>query len=490
MITRNNGSLKIIFVLLTGLIVFLIFIKIIVNNDQRFTLAYFFMFILLYSLITFFILKQNYNLFEPIFLFSAFYSTVLFAGFYSLSSNFSSNLFVKNIPFHNDIEDLAAIVSFYFFSGYIFTLLGYYFVRQNNKIKLEFESKRIVSDVVINIVVVVFVSIGILNFIHNIIIFAGGNFFVYFSNISMRFHEFSITGTTLGYTLAYNAMYIWLFKLFRRNNRKINRTFLVILLLTIVMKASTGRVFGTLLYITSFIALYYFFEISQNKKIKNRKYYFLGLLLFFSGVLFYFFRIISSLSVNKSLIGGILNELSHLFDLFFFLAVDQGNVPNYGLVLKIVDSWGNDIGFLYGESLLTWSYGFLPSFLRPDGYQPSVLIKNAWYSHLPTGNLPPTGIGEMYANFGILGPFIGMFAFGCLMGYIYNYTTKKSNYWIYVIYVQITIGFIMLYPKGEFDNLSLWMILPIIIIKFFLEFISYTGTTIHTKNCQTISNST
>lgn len=490
MIAHNSILLKIVSVLLIGLILLLLFFKIIVTSDQRFALAYFFLFMLLYSLIAFFVLKRHYNLFEPIFLFSAFYSTVLFAGFYSLSTSFSNNIFVKKISFYNDIEDLATLVSFYFFSSYIFTLLGYYIVRNKTPIKLKFESKRIVSNFVINIVVFVFVSIGILNFIQNIITFANGNFFVYFSNISLRFQEFSTTGTTLGYTLAYNAMYIWLFKLFRENDRKLNLKYLFILLLTIIMKASTGRVFGTLLYISSFIALYYFYEINQNNRIKNRKYYLFGLLLFFSGVLFYFFRIISSLSVNKSVVGGILKELSHLFDLFFFLAVDQGNVPNFGLLLKIIDSWGNDIGFLHGESLLTWIYGFLPSFLRPEGYQPSVLIKNTWYSHLPTGNLPPTGIGEMYANFGILGPFIGMFAFGCLMGYIYNYTTKKCNYWIYVIYVQITIGFIMLYPKGEFDNLSLWMILPIIIIKFFLEFISYTGTTIHTKNCQTISNPT
>ncbi len=38
--------------------------------------------------------------------------------------------------------------------------------------------------------------------------------------------------------------------------------------------------------------------------------------------------------------------------------------------------------------------------MRPEAYQPSVMIKQVWYSHLQGGNLPPTGIGEMYANFG------------------------------------------------------------------------------------------
>ena len=145
--------------------------------------------------------------------------------------------------------------------------------------------------------------------------------------------------------------------------------------------------------------------------------------------------------------------------------------------MKIIDSWAEDVGFLYGQSLLKPFITFLPTSLRPEilGYSLGLTIKETWYLGIRGGGLPPTGIGEMYMNFGVLGPFIGMFIFGAFCAWIYNFMRKTKSYWILVMYSQILIGFIMIYAKGEFSNLKLWYVIPIALTVSFLKFLIYSG---------------
>ena len=441
-------------------------------GTHKYQTAIYFLVLLSLAIAGLFILNKRLILFEPIVLFSAYYITVVFAGIYSISTDFYANSFVNNTTFSTDIPTLIAYTCVYFFFGYVCMLLGYYLVKQNNlKIRFDLEPKSQLSDTVLNIFIITFLIIGIGNYIYNVWIYAGGNLFSYMANVSVRHIEFAVSGTTIGYIFAYNAMYIWFFKLARKNIYW-SKFFIIILILTLLMKASTGRIFGTMLYIASFIGIYYYLEISSKRVLSNAKYYVaaIGIVLF--GIINYYLRIISSLSYNNMLESGIAKAFIELFNEFGFYAVDKGNLPNIGVFLKIVDSWKNEIGYLYGQSLITWIFNILPSSIRPEAYQPSVMIKQTWYSHIPGGNLPPTGIGEMYANFGILGPFLGMFIFGCLVALLYNYTLKSKSYWFLAIYIQIAIGFIMLYPKGEFDNLTLWHVIPILLIVVTMKIIS------------------
>jgi hypothetical protein len=174
------------------------------------------------------------------------------------------------------------------------------------------------------------------------------------------------------------------------------------------------------------------------------------------GLLFYFFRAQSSVDFQSSIFDFI--DL----DIVGYYAVDKGNIPNIALLMKIIDGWGGvDTPFLYGESLFDWARGSLPSSLKPVGYQPSVIIKDTWYSHASGGALPPTGMGEMYINFWYFGAVFGMYIFGAFTALIYNMLYRYNNFWYLVIYTNITLGFILLYAKGEFDNLSLWAVIPI-----------------------------
>lgn len=449
-------------------------------GTHKYQTSIYFLVLLMLAIIGFFILNKKLVLFEPVVLFSAYYITVVIAGFYSILTDWDTNIFVNNTSFHNDITILTTYTCMYFFIGYVSMIAGYYLVKRNDlKIEYNLEPKSRISDTVLNIFIITFLIIGVANFIYNIWIFAGGSLFQYMTNVSIRHLEFASQGTTLGYVLAYNAMYIWLFKIIRKANIW-NKSFIFVLIVTILMKASTGRIFGTMLYIASFIGIYYFIEISKKKVINNVKYYLTAIAIAVFGVVFYFMRIISSLAYNQMLNTSVGTTFLELINQFGYFAVDKGNIPNVGVVLKIIDSWGTDIGYLYGQSLVTWITNILPSSFRPEAYQPSVIIKHVWYSHIQGGNLPPTGIGEMYANFGAIGPFLGMFLFGCLAALFYNYMIKSKSYWALAIYIQIAIGFIMLYPKGEFDNLTLWHVIPILVLVLIIRIVS--GSTKSSRN--------
>lgn len=431
--------------------------------------------ILLFSVnISYLCFKKNMCLFEPIVLFSFYYLTVCLSIWYSANTKFSTNVYINNTGFSQNLSTLFGYSSFYYLVGYIFVLLGYHSIKKDSKkIKIEFKKGQFLSNGVLDIIIAIFLLIGISNFIYNVWHFASGNVFTYLSNVSIRKNEFANEGTTLGYRFAYNGMYILLYR-FLRSNKKINLFFLSMLFINIVLIASTGRIFQTIVYLSSFIGIHYFMVFSKYGKLKNMKYLLIGVGVLIFGILFYTLRIISSMNYNNMLEGSVIDSLRLLMKNLGYYAFDRGNVPNVSIMMKIIDSWKEEIGYLYGTSMFSWMFQMAPkiSGLRGIIVPPSVLIKETWFSHINEGNLPPTGIGEMYANFGPLGPFIGMYLFGLFAKWFYNYTIRKSDYWILVIYIQVTIGFIALYPKGEFDNLSLWSIIPIVLIYSFLEIIT------------------
>lgn len=466
-ITNKNIIIS-LFISSMSLIILLTYIYM---STHKYKYSIFFSILLFISISTFLILKKKLILFEPIVIFSFYYFTVCISIWYLIYTDFKTNIFINNTVFNENINTLLNYTTFLFFIGYIFFLIGYYVVVNQELIfNIKFENHKLMSDSILNIMIFIFLFIGVLNFIYNVWYFADGNLLVYMKNISMRPYEFAKHGTTLGYIFAYNGMFIWLFKLVR-NSKKLNLSFHIFFIITIIIRVSKGRIFQSIVYIITFIGIYYFVELNKKQKVCNFKYYISGIIIMIFGIFVYFMRRISSLIYNNKLNNSIMNNLEKFISDFGYFAVDKGNIPNIGIVLKIIDSWEKDIGFLHGKSFFNWIYNILPSQIRPDNYQLANIIKETWYSNMP-GGLPPTGIGEMYANFGILGPTIGMLLFGFFAGTFYNILKKTKNFWFLIIYIQITVGFIALFPKGEIANFSLWSIIPIVFIYIFSIFIS------------------
>jgi oligosaccharide repeat unit polymerase len=172
------------------------------------------------------------------------------------------------------------------------------------------------------------------------------------------------------------------------------------------------------------------------------------------------------------------------FDNLLHMAVNLGNVPNIPIVMQIGRDWSRDIGYMNGKSLISWIYSIFPSSFKPDAYQLGTMIKLTWYKEgWKVSQLPPTGIGEMYANFGFLGPIVGMMFFGMLCGFLYNYLIKSRSFWILVIYSNILLSFILIYPKGEFINLSLLPAVPIAITILGIKMVAKASRNISLRRC-------
>ena len=416
------------------------------------------------------LLQKTINCFEPFYLFSAYYLTLIFSAITLRVSGLENNIFISSTSFHGNIEETFFLCALYTSIGYLFALIGY---------KL-FATKKIIAiksiatqrhRTILRLVAYVLLALGLTNFSYNVITLYSGNLLEYYKNISMRFYDFKDGGSTLGYHLIYIAVYI--FFLIDLDRKKISLSTCVLVLVAIAIFASQGRIFQTLIFIMSFVVSYYY---SMGAVKLNTRMMLLGSIIAVSGFVFYILRYASSLSYNQGLDGynGLASFIAESFtiDNFLNLSVGMGNLPNFAILMKVVDSWPHDIGYMWGLTLLYPFADFMPSVFDATIGMPAVLTKNQWYGHIAGGTLPVTGIGEMYLNFGIVGPTLGMFFFGSLGAGIYNLAVKRGGSIFLIFYAKFAVGFFMLYPKGEFNNFSLlWMAIHPLSIWLLIKFL-------------------
>lgn len=415
------------------------------------------------SLIVFFIfssflLLNRFVFFEPLTLFN-FYNILGVIGFiYYYLEGFYRSKYISDTQYSNDLDDLFTKSIYYYLIGYCMTLVGYFIVRKKFDINIHV---KIESEKVYKLLIYTFLILCYLNFLYIVMKFAGGNIFVYFQNIAIRQYEFTLGGgSTIFYNLGYIAIYLWQF--LDKKQKSSRWLFLINLLAIFAIKYSTGRIVQTLFFLISVIALEYFLRYDFYKKY-TRKIMFSFTIFGTFAFLMYFYRMYSSVvfinQANTDFVGFVTEKFEYTE--FTQSLIEKGNIPNIPILMKIIDSWENEMGFLYGKSLIQWIFNFIP-FSKSGLLPPSEIIKEVWYPHIEGGALPPTGYGEMYANFGIWGIVIGMFLFGIIMASTYNLLRKYNNMWYLLIYVNLSVFFFSVYPKGEFDNMSLYLFLPYI----------------------------
>lgn len=416
------------------------------------------------------LLQKTINFFEPFYLFSAYYLALIFSAIVLRFDGFENNIFLSETNFYNDIEDIFFWCVLYISVGYLFALIGYKLLAVNRVISIKSiavgKNRRSLK-----IVAHIFFFLGLLNFYYNVVTLYSGSLIDYYKNISMRFYDFKDGGTTLGYHLIYIAVYI--FFLIDIDRKKISLNTFVLILVAVSVFASQGRIFQTLIFVMSFVVLYYY---SMGATRLNVRVFIFGFGIAFSGLVFYILRYASSLNFNRGLdgYGGLTSFLLESFavDNFLNMFVGMGNFPNFAVLMKVVDSWSRDIGYMWGLTLLYPFADFMPSSFYDAIGMPAVLAKNQWYEHIAGGTLPVTGIGEMYLNFGMVGPVLGMFFFGSLGACIYNLAVRQGGGIFLIFYAKFAVGFFMLYPKGEFNNFGLfWMAIHPLIIYFMVTFL-------------------
>lgn len=412
--------------------------------------------LLVFFILCSFILTEKFVFFEPITLFNLYNILALVGFLYYYFEGFYKSKYIQNAEFSNDLELLFTKSIYYYLIGYVMTLIGYYTLRKKNNMQFRIQIR---DYRVYKLIIQSFLALCYLNFGFIVLKFAGGNVVRYFQNVAVRTHEFEDGGgTTIFYNLGYLAIYLWQFMDFKLKRSR--WLFLLNFLIVFAIKFSTGRITQTLFFLISVIALEYFLRYDFYKK-HTRKILFSFSIFGSVAILMYFYRLYSSVVFINQANTNFTEFVSEKLDYSQFTEslIEKGNIPNIPILMKIIDSWESEIGFMYGKSLVMWILNFIPM-SKTGLLPPSELIKEVWYPSIEGGALPPTGCGELYANFGFFGIIFGMLAFGLLMAYTYNMLNKYNNMWYLLIFINLSVFFFSVYPKGEFDNMSLYLFLP------------------------------
>ena len=174
------------------------------------------------------------------------------------------------------------------------------------------------------------------------------------------------------------------------------------------------------------------------------------------GVGLYFLRLASALkhlgvSVDLGTATVFFNQIVHF-------ALERGNVPNFPVVFTIIEKIPSEQGFLLGKTLFNWALFPIPKSILKGDYLISLWIKDTWYAGIEGGGLPPTAIGEWYANFGIGGVVGGMFLVGFLLGRIFKRARLSDNPFLAVLWANLAFGFIVIYPKTDLAQIPAFSI--------------------------------
>jgi oligosaccharide repeat unit polymerase len=72
--------------------------------------------------------------------------------------------------------------------------------------------------------------------------------------------------------------------------------------------------------------------------------------------------------------------------------------------------------------------------------------------------LPPTAVGEWYANFGFAGVVVGMFIVGLALGVLYKLARSSENPYLIVLWANLVFGFVVIYPKTDLAQIPVFSI--------------------------------
>ncbi len=409
---------------------------------------------LLIIIISVLVMDKNKFLLNPLTLFSIMYLTAPFSVFYLVSTNFETNNFAGVYTYGTEFPKQFAISILWFLIGYICFVIGYkclegkhindnYII--NNKTDVDD-----ISNSMLLITTWLFWGIAIANFAVNIRSTAG-NLISYFSNIAVINYKYGNVSTDIGYNFGYLSVYLYIYYL-QKNKKKINSTFWLLLISTTIIRSSTGRIFQTIVYLGIVIGMMYIYNIQFEKKIKNGRYVRIAMFLGGFAIIFYILRLMSRMNYNGVISGSFVEAFQDVFAEIGYYLFDRGNTVNVILMPKIISSWEKDCGgFLLGRSILSGLNAYF-GFLSDVFPATSMIIKAKWYSDVISGALPASGVGEMYINFFVFGPTLGMFLLGIMGAKIYRWFIKQNQFWKRLIYMEILFSFFFIFPKTDFST--------------------------------------
>lgn len=307
----------------------------------------------------------------------------------------------------------------------------------------------------------ILVLVAIANFAANVILISGGNVVRYLSEISLRSYQIADKQgvSAAGYLLGFIGVQVIAYVAGRKDvSRLLLAAMLATVSLMLVIRFSQARIFQTLVLLG---ACYVSYAMGVARRsgthapwVRHIHYLVLAGGL---GIGFYFLRLASALRTLG--IDVSLGSVSEFGSRLTHFALERGNVPNFPIVLTIIDKIPSEIDFLYGQTLFNWAIYVIPKSILPPDYLISMWIKNTWYLDIEGGGLPPTAVGEWYANFGFAGVMLGMFLVGLALGILFRIARDSDSPFLAVLWANLAFGFVVIYSKTDLAQVPVFSIL-------------------------------
>lgn len=396
-----------------------------------------------------YVCKRNCDLFSPIILYSLYNILVPLSELYLLFT-FNENIFLNAVSLSKDFNYLFNLTCGINLGAYIFCLIGHKIFCKIRINPISFQMPKIDYLMIIKF----FIFLGLLNFFYNQFYVCSFNF-TSIASLYLNVDVIEQNSSTLLYNLIYLSLYIYL-TCINYDKKKKN----ILLFLCVIIAFTTLRLFFTLTIILVTIAYSYETNESNNK---NKKFLLLLFLLALLGITLYIIRVSFTYSLQD-----LDFSITDFFKQFGYYAFNKGNTPNIAIQMELYDKWTD---FLYGKSFLSPLLYFFRKSIDFTEFIPAALMKKYYFMAVPSGNLPVTGVGELFMNFGYFGVFIGMFIFGGVLRIFYNLFFFSKNNFIKLLGCYYSISFFMLFSKGEVNNIDLFILFEFISFIIFVEFL-------------------
>ena len=315
-------------------------------------------------------------------------------------------------------------------------------------------------------VCVLFIAVTVLNFTANVVLISGGNIIRYLSEFSLRTYQIADNRgvSASGYLLGFIGIQVIAFVVGRKGPSKPRMLgLLTVVSLMLVIRFSQARIFQTLVLLGGCYVSYAMGAARRTGEhtpwIGHVHYLVLAAAM---GIGIYFMRLASALSYMGVQIN--LQSISDFGSRFTHFALERGNVPNFPIVLTIIDKIPSEVDFLYGKTLFNWAIYLVPKSILPPDYLISIWIKNTWYLDIDGGGLPPTAVGEWYASFGVVGVIVGMFIIGLLLGTLFKMSRLSESPYLAVLWANLAFGFVAIYPKTDLAQIPVFSIFVLLFL--------------------------
>jgi len=421
---------------------------------------YFSTYILYLVFILFTIFKAQQGIFTAYNIFSAMYFGYVLGGlYYSFQVvNFGKFIGFMSLPTDKVIE-LFEISLLLITIGYIFFSLGHsLIISERFKVKklasLSFEKTRFLNSLYKTRLVVIspFLILGLSNWYNVANATAGGLFesIIYFQAFRHMAEDAGVS--TLFYNFYYAAIYYWLYLLIA-NNKKITTLFYLCAFLGMVMNLTQGQIMAPITFILSLLV----FVGICRPELQKKALIGMAIMMAFAFIL-YFLRILS----NLYFIG---QELSfeNIVGNFLHKIIGSGNTADIQQIAIIMHTFtisSSQLGLTYIDWLRNLFAGSL-------GLEPSsvgLILKNNFFPK-SSGAPTPGALGELYANFYILSPFM-MFFVGSVLAMIEKVFLQGKSHFNNIVYALFLMKFVFLYAKVDSTMLTsfVYAIVPLIIV--------------------------